>query len=249
MDIRAPHPIVTQLVEIETLKTWSLIVTLFGDLDGKELSGTQIRMLLGHIGTRPEAIRVALHRLKSDGWIDSAKNGREAVYWFSDLARRETDAVAADVYGRNPKHPDGWEVQFIRGSESPKNAIALGRDLVLVPKGGHPVLKDTLVLEPTNGRVPDWLSAQLVPEPIQAIAQTLSSIVQQHPARPHGLDKMAIRLLALHHWRRIALRSGSWAHVWFWPNGPIAQCQKRVTKFFQDTPELNASLWQQDLEP
>ena len=51
---------VTELVALDTLKTWSLIVTLFGDLEEKELSGAQIRTLLGHIGIKPEAIRVAL---------------------------------------------------------------------------------------------------------------------------------------------------------------------------------------------
>ena len=82
--------LIEDLSSLETIKTWSLIVTLFGDLDGEPqvvLSGKDIGAILGHIGIKPEATRVALHRLKRDGWIDTQRAGREVFYSLSDRGK------------------------------------------------------------------------------------------------------------------------------------------------------------------
>ena len=77
---QAPDQSITdRLLGLESTKTWSLIATLFGDLDGDELSGKALWSLLAPLGIKPEATRVALHRLKKDGWIVAKKAGREAI--------------------------------------------------------------------------------------------------------------------------------------------------------------------------
>ena len=104
--------LIEDLANIEKIKTWSLIVTMFGDLDEchpQSLSGKEIGAILGHIGIKPEAVRVALHRLKKDGWIHATKSGREVEYGLSQNGLQETAAVYDDVYRRTVKYSNGWK--------------------------------------------------------------------------------------------------------------------------------------------
>lgn len=234
----APHPIIAQLVALDTLKTWSLIATLFGDLDGDELSGSQIRMLLGHIGIKPEAIRVALHRLKSDGWIESQKNGREAVYCLSAMAQKETDDVAPDIYRKTVKYPDGWCFQLAEEAPTSKNMILLNKNLFLVPIGNPADASNSLLLTANEPDLPDWVAASLVSKNLVQLAADLRSKVGQFAELESDLDRMAFRLLVLHHWRRIALRIGSWAHVSFCPDGEIALCHRVVIELLDQTDKI-----------
>jgi len=232
-----PHPLVTRLVELETLKTWSLIVTLFGDLDGDVLTGAEIRTLLGHIGIKPEAIRVALHRLKSDGWVDAEKQGREAVYRLSEMGRRETSAVTADVYRRDVKHPDGWHVLLVKDGTAPDGAISLTREVFLTPKSEQSIPLGVLALSTAGGSVPQWVEEALVPLPMQNNAAALVQVLSS--AERDGLSKtdaVSLRLLTVHHWRRLALRSGIWAHIALLPNGVLARCHSIVTQYLETAP-------------
>ena len=65
--------LIEDLANIEKIKTWSLIVTMFGDLDEchpQSLSGKEIGAILGHIGIKPEAVRVGSTQVKK-GRLDS----------------------------------------------------------------------------------------------------------------------------------------------------------------------------------
>ena len=71
--------LIEDLSALEPIKTWSLIVTLFGDLNGQPVTGKQLGAILGRVGIKTEAMRVALHRLRKEGWIVSTKIGREVL--------------------------------------------------------------------------------------------------------------------------------------------------------------------------
>ncbi|MEM8592016.1 MAG: hypothetical protein AAGF13_05765 [Pseudomonadota bacterium] len=220
---------------MEKLKTWSLIVTLFGDLDGEELSGTQIREILGHIGVKPEAIRVALHRLKADGWITSSKQGRGAAYRMSKMARAETEKVAPDVYHRMIEPAESWHFLLFQDVVPRNDVIILNKNLAIAHMTSEVLGGDALVLTPQAPVLPDWVAASLVSERVVQLAESLRKLVTCYPELSADADKVAFRLLVLHHWRRIALRQGSWAHASFVPDGPIACCHRQVSKFFERT--------------
>lgn len=215
-------------------------MTLFGDLDGDELSGSQIRRLLGHIGIRPEAIRVALHRLKSDGWILASKQGREAIYRMSPMARSETNAVAPDIYQEAKKNEDGWQFHLVQNVQTTIDTIRLGRNLVLSPTGSRVNADESLVLNAQNESIPAWVAEMLVTEKILQLARELLGVVTSSPDLENDLDKLVFRLLVLHHWRRIALRSGAWAHAHFVPGGDIALCHAKVAGFLAATDRISA---------
>ena len=229
-----PHAIVRELVGLEPLKTWSLIVTLLGDLEGETLTGAEVRALLEPIGIKPEAIRVAFHRLKSDGWVVSRKSGREAVYGLTAMALRETRLVRADIYDRHPKYPDGWRIHVTRGGAVPDDGVQIAKDVALVPVRPGQGKTDALILKFDGKAVPAWVEEALVPAHLLQTARALTRLhaaAEAGPAQLSTEDRASLRILTLHHWRRVALRPGSWAHMFLLPDGTIAQCRGTVTAY------------------
>ncbi|MEL6521625.1 MAG: hypothetical protein AAFQ66_11720 [Pseudomonadota bacterium] len=236
--------IVAELVGLEPLKTWSLIVTLFGDYEGDSLSGKQLRAFLEPLGIRPEAIRVALHRLKKNGWIDFEKSGREVIYRLSAHGRTETDAVYQDVYCEDLKHPFGWRVLLSEeasdvGSVGPM--IKIGRQITLLPREETRVDPNELEVSFARSDLPIWFQHRIVPERLLTLAENVDRVAAALP-EPAQLDEpWHLRLLLLHHWRKMALRQACWAHIHFVPDGAIARCHKRITHFLGHTPHLQES--------
>ncbi|MEM8728564.1 MAG: hypothetical protein AAGF79_01505 [Pseudomonadota bacterium] len=240
------HPGAALLRDLEPIKTWSLIVTLFGDMSSASVTGTEIRTLLEHLGIRPEAIRVALHRLKRDAWVSSTKLGREAVYALADKGRRETEAVYSDVYRRDMKYPGGWRFLATDGPLAPdagiQDGVRFSADLILVPQDLTLDLTGALDLRLAHQDLPDWVEPRLVPPQFVRNADALIRVLSQ--ARAGGasasaLDDTALRLLVLHHWRRIALRPASWAHMSLLPDGILARCQVCVTEFLHERARID----------
>ncbi len=241
MPLTPSHPLIAQLVALDTLKTWSLIATLFGDLNGQQLSGAQIRNVLGHIGTKPEAIRVALHRLKSEGWIVATKQGREAIYTMSPMALDETKTVRPDIYNQSSKYQNGWCFELFQENPSSSEAILLGKNLAICPVCERTQAPDVLPLTAQGAPLPKWVEAMIAPDNLVALAAALASIIPHFADLTDPKDKVLFRLLVLHHWRRIALRRGSWAHASLLPEGPIAVCHSWVTRFLEAEDKISVT--------
>jgi phenylacetic acid degradation operon negative regulatory protein len=240
---------IKDLSSIETIKTWSLIVTMFGDLDdaySQTMSGKEIGTLLGHIGVKPEAVRVALHRLKKGGWIIATKSGREVEYGLSQNGLSETAAVYEDVYRRTIKYPDGWKLLLDakdepNGNIGSRDGIQLFRNIVLVPLSLTTRDGSQMDIDFDQNDVPPWFVDRVVPSNIVDIADSLSTMAHsfsdEHETE-NSLDNAAIRLLFLHHWRKMALRDNTWAHIWLFEAGPMAQCHTQITEILERIPKL-----------
>lgn len=79
------------------LKLWSVLVSCLGDVsqDGVvEVSGLTLTALVERVGLQPQAMRVALHRLKRDGWVESRRDGRIGFHRLSDAALAQTWRVS-----------------------------------------------------------------------------------------------------------------------------------------------------------
>ena len=234
--------IINELFQLGPIKTWSLIVTVFGDLDGDNLSGKELGNLMKPLGVKPEATRVALHRLRKDGWIVSHKSGREVNYQLSEHGRNTTNAVYDEVYGQDLKYPEGWQFLITAGTidelVNGLPSIQIGRHLVLIPKSSPRDINTTMEIKIVQDEIPVWFRNRLVNEETLSLSKTLLSYIagyKQIERQASDLQKTLIRLLILHHWRRMALRPTSWAHMSMLPNGSMALLHKSVTKFLQQT--------------
>ena len=205
--------LIEELSNLETIKTWSLIVTLFGDLGGESqviLSGKDIGGIMGHIGVKPEATRVALHRLKRDGWIETERVGREVFYYLSERGKAETAAVYVDVYSQSVKYPDGWQLIFTEDN-SDISYLRVARNLVLLPKTKLDTVAGVAMSLETN-TPPVWFEQLIVSSKTLDLADRLFKLLErcnQIDKIQSDFDASALRLLFLHHWRKLALREST----------------------------------------
>lgn len=218
---------ISALTREDEPRTWSLIITLFGDLaraQGAEVPGPVLSAITGRIGVRPEAMRVALHRLRKDGWIASRRAGRVSYYRLTPAGRAEAEAASPRIYGAEVPMPDKWHV-LVAGPAEAGDRIA--RDSALAAEG-YMALAPAVWLAPGTGTdrdsffrlaggeldVPDWLRHAILPTSlVEGYATFDAMLVDVHAALADGnpaelpdLDRAVLRVLIVHGWRRLVLR-------------------------------------------
>ncbi|MGX9356838.1 PaaX family transcriptional regulator C-terminal domain-containing protein [Roseobacteraceae bacterium S113] len=219
------------LTQGQTPRVWSFIVTIFGDLaqDGR-LSGASLSALTLPLGIKAEAMRVALHRLRGDGWLESEKRGRARDYRLTDWGRAQARAASQRIYGL-----DGHSKLAIfiipNGAQLPEGMRTLTQTLALGPVD---LEYDAALRLPLEGAEiwPAWLRARVVDEDVlQSLARItpelersadLSATTQAPLA-----DRLALRLAAVHEWRRVILRvpdgpAGIYPDGWVGPRAATA---------------------------
>lgn len=227
-------------------RVWSIIVSLFGDMarnSGDQISGPLMSRIIEPIGIRPEAIRVALHRLRNDGWITSQKRGRTSFYALAPRGLDETASATPRIYARTTDTPSCWHVIILRAMSSPERGSAekplqgmgytpLGQG-VFLGKGKAPSKPgDAFVLSGQPDHIPDWLKQQIA-DPwtasYQAMAQSLSTVDQLLNGHTiSDLQSATLRTLIVHNWRRILLNHPD-LPAEFYPNDWKGfECRDRV---------------------
>ena len=103
--------LIAELKDVGPIKVWSLLVTIFGDLSevhGGFLTSRQLNGLFNAFDIQSGALRVALHRLRKDGWIESERIGRISRFKMTRLAQQETDKAKPVVYRAPSDHRESW---------------------------------------------------------------------------------------------------------------------------------------------
>lgn len=205
-------------------RVWSLIITLFGDLaqePGAEIATPTLSRVLVPAGVRPEALRVALHRLRRDGWLVARRQGRVSLYRLSDEGRTQSAQATPRIYATEPPLPERWHLVALppgHGAEPHGPDLAdlgltgLGRGLWLGTGDRTALPMDAFVFEGAPTIWPDWLRARLgPPDLIRGYGVFERALDQAQAALPpdwHPLPEQAatLRMLAVHGWRRLVLR-------------------------------------------
>lgn len=221
------------------LKLWSVLVTCLGDAsrDGTaDVSGVVLSALTQRLGLQPQAMRVALHRLKRDGWVESRREGRVGFHGLSQSALHQTQAVEARIYGPAAA-PMGWHLVGLP-PDAPDglallpdatSSIAISRSFALVCGDLDNVPEDWLVTAPSTRDLPSWVRDILTDDACEKGFAALESAVCACDAVPEeGLERCALRVLVLHGWRRLALRSNPAAEAALGPTRTEVSCRKAV---------------------
>lgn len=205
---------------------WSILVTIFGDLarrSGDQISGALMSRLTEPMGIKPEAMRVALHRLRNDGWITSERQGRTSRYSLTPHGLAESDAASPRIYAETVPNMDGpWHI--LVGEPAPASqrgeAEKLWRGRGYIPvipgcylgRGQAPEnIDDFLVLEGSPARIPTWLRAKIGPPDLatdyNALNNALDRALPRIKAAPHiaPLEAAILRVVIVHNWRRTLL--------------------------------------------
>ncbi len=199
-------------------RVWSLMVTLFGDLaqaQDSALDGPVLSDVMAKMDIRPEAVRVALHRLRNDGWIVSRKHGRTRRHALTATSRQETLKASARIYASPDMHESDWQLVLLEdATDMPQNEMAKNGFTQLLPRV---YLGSTQAQAPENalvldgGNVPDWVRQQIAPQMLEPEYRALRPLLQAaERTLPRGtldpLQTAVLRCLIVHNWRRIVLR-------------------------------------------
>ena len=242
-------------------RVWSIIVTLFGDLaqnPGDRISGAVLSRITEPMGIKPEAMRVALHRLRGDGWIVSERDGRISHYSLTADGLKQSRAASPRIYARQVKYPDRWQVCVAnggRGGAKPADIQKLRRrgflqvnsGVFLAPADTTP-LKDSLVLQGHVENVPVWLCDRVAPAEVAQAYDDLNDALDRFSLLlrpvPHitPLQAATLRTILVHVWRRALFSHADLPPQFFSADWKGPNCRAKVLDLLDriGRPELAA---------
>jgi phenylacetic acid degradation operon negative regulatory protein len=109
-----------RLLRRRSLRAKSLVVTVLGDTvaphGGSVWIGTLIRWL-SLFGVNERAVRTAMHRLVSEGWVENRSRGRRSEYRITDSSRHRFAEAEQRIYAAGPPAWDGRWCLVLLGAE------------------------------------------------------------------------------------------------------------------------------------
>lgn len=221
-------------------RTWSMLVTIFGDLGlepGARLSGPLLARLTEGMGINPPALRTALHRLRREGWIESARAGRVTSHSLTASGRAQSLAAHPRIYGEG--RPGALHLLLVDPADA-------------VPEGAFAVLPGVALAGQATGWScaidvpPEWMSARLLPPDLMVLAaeaeERFGSLSRAPEQDLEALDATILRLLVVHLWRRIALRTPSLPDAAFPPAWPGPQARRAAHDLLLRLPRQDVAL-------
>ena len=245
---------VAELTDPQNQRVWSIIVSLFGDLAqerGAKISGGALTRIIEPMGIKPEAMRVALHRLRKDGWIESARSGRASMHFLTDYGRAQSAQVTPRIYDRDPATPESWHLLIAEDGPGihtlddlmlTRHYTAIGRNVAL---GAGPLPRncdDLVAFEVTARAVPDWLRERLCPPELREACSSLRDAARHafetRPKdwQPSPLEIATLRTLIVHRWRRVVLRHPDLPPVFFPSDWAGQACRAEVFRLLDTLP-------------
>lgn len=226
---RALEDLVDRLHRRGRLRVWSLVITMFGDAvvpRGGRVGLGVLQDVMGRLRVEPGALRTAMSRLASDGWVIREREGRNAYYRLAENGRHAFDRATRRIYASGPPAWNGtWTVAI--APPDGENGIltdAAGLGFVRINGGVYirpetegaadveNALAGALVVHGSSAEHPEAFHALW---PSQEIAEAYRGLIRAveplsrafgDGATLTGLDSMAARVLLIHDWRRIVLR-------------------------------------------
>ncbi|MGB1117760.1 MAG: hypothetical protein ACPG30_03515 [Parvibaculales bacterium] len=197
-------PAIHHILGQERPRVWSFIVTIFGDLareDSRYISSRTLNRLTAQIGVKPEATRVALHRLRKEDWLESAKFGRESHYRLTDNGRALSREAAPRIYGAASN--EAWMLALYDPNKIAPEGLRISSGISLVASECAGAM-NLAVTDP----LPLWMVDRLVQGDVQSAIHNLHARLAGFTAEPDAaeLDRAVLRLSLVHEWRRIILR-------------------------------------------
>ncbi len=251
---------VAELTDPLDQRVWSIIVSLFGDMAqdrGAQISGGALTRIIEPMGIKPEAIRVALHRLRKDGWIESDRIGRVSHHVLTEFGRTQSAAVTPRIYARGPAVDERWHLLIAEDGSGTQllEEVMLSRDYTPIGRnvalGAGPIPDQTeglLALEISPKRAPKWVQDRLCPHELRASCLTLLNAAERAAeTRPKGwaptpLQSATLRTLLVHRWRRVVLRQPDLPPAFFPPDWVGPACRDAVFRMLDTLPRPSSAV-------
>ena len=202
-------------------RVWSIIVSLFGDLaqrPGDRISGAVLSRITEPMGIKPEAMRVALHRLRSDGWIQSEREGRTSHYSLTESGLSQSREASPRIYAREVTYPEAWQLSVTptarQGGKSARGKAMRRKGVLPVAPGVFlasaqaETIVDSLTMTGIIDHVPDWLRQKIASaEVLQAYEDLITALdrfadIHNEVQYLEPLQVATLRTIIVHVWRR-----------------------------------------------
>ncbi|MDP2578999.1 PaaX family transcriptional regulator C-terminal domain-containing protein [Shimia thalassica] len=229
-------------------RVWSVIVTLFGDLvqgHGDKISGSALSAIIEPMGIKPEALRVALFRLRNDGWLASEKAGRSSFYFLTEHGLRESEAATPRIYARTPTPISEWrlvvqDVVRMAARQSAEKEMRHAGCLVVAPgvflapvDGTQPDI-DGFVMTGRADTIPEWLRARTSPpelvsayQDLEAALDAFCDLMKSAPALSPA-QVATLRTVIVHNWRKALLSHPELPEAFFTKEWRGEACRRKV---------------------
>ena len=203
----------------EPSRTWSLVVTMFGDAivprGGAVWLGTLLAFFRA-LDIGDGVVRTAMSRLAADGWLERHRVGRNSFYRLADKGREDFRAASERIYAR---HAPPWAGRLDLAIGSNRAVLEAAGFTALAPgvwvaAGGAGPVEGALRLTAFgDGETLRALAARCWPQEATAAnyARFLAAFAPLRAALEQGaaftdLEAFAARILLIHEYRRIVLR-------------------------------------------
>ncbi|MEM9966647.1 MAG: PaaX family transcriptional regulator C-terminal domain-containing protein [Pseudomonadota bacterium] len=215
-------------------RVWSLMVSLFGDLTLEKehsIDGPTLSAVMESLHIKPEATRVALHRLRNDGWIISEKTGRISHHRLSNKGRAESLAASPRIYAAPDMRPTNWQMILMPDSTDLPGFTPVTARL-WIGAADQPTPAGALCLR--GEAVPEWLRQNIEPATLRegygALLDTLQTLESTLPDPEKLIDqeRAVLRCLIVHNWRRLVLKHPSLPASLYSPDWPGHACHQLV---------------------
>ena len=244
--------IIEQLQGPQRLRVWSVIITVFGDAivpRGGSIPLQALQEILGRLGIEAGAVRTALSRLASEGWVIRQRRGRLSHYSLDMRGQRAFDEATQLIYASGPPE---WEGRWSIAVPTAGNGEA-GADLEaagFVSRGGtwlRPEVKGVkplpkgldhyLVIDNQPGIAPvnacSFWAMDAVAEAIRGFCRALDPLTEALACEtPAPLDAVALRILLIHEWRRIVLRAPALPAELLPPDWPCGNARAQLKAIY-----------------
>lgn len=210
-------------VRAEPSRTWSIIVTIYGDAivprGGSVWLGTLLAFFKA-LDINDGVVRTAMSRLASDGWLERTKVGRNSYYRLADKGRDTFRAATAHIYSRNAP-PWAGHFDLVAAEPSARAALEaagfgmLGAGVFVAPGGAPLPGGEPVALLKASGSPDDLRAIAARVWPLERMAASYGRFLEAF--RPLAtalaagetltdLQCLVARVLLIHDYRRIVLR-------------------------------------------
>jgi phenylacetic acid degradation operon negative regulatory protein len=231
-DRRRPRAALGQILDQlrgEPSRTWSIIITVYGDAIAPRGGSVWLGTLLAFfkaLDISGGVVRTAMSRLASDGWLERSRVGRNSFYRLAEKGRATFAEATRHIYAARPPNWAGYFDLVLLSNGPERDIVRSALELaglgsptagVWVAPGGSdlPAAAQGALKLAANADISTLRELAARSWPLAATAEAyLKFIATFEPMRAAldaggvlgDLDALAARILLIHEYRRIVLR-------------------------------------------
>jgi phenylacetic acid degradation operon negative regulatory protein len=213
----------------EPSRTWSIVITVFGDAIVPRGGAVWLGTLLAFfeaLDIDGSVVRTAMSRLAADGWLERSKVGRNSFYRLAKKGQHTFETATQHIYDPPPSDWTGrFELLLIGNAEDRETAREALRDAgfgsplpgVWVAPSGVPVPGEAAKAIRLEVSAEDDSGRRLLSEswPLERTAAAYLKFLKTFAPLSDwlgrgealsGIDAFTARILLIHHYRRVVLR-------------------------------------------